>query len=63
MKIENLCINCMREKSSPEGRCEHCGFDPAGTSVPHHHLAPFVILAGKYLVGRAIGEGGFDRLF
>ena len=59
MKIENLCINCMREKSSPEGRCEHCGFDPAGTSVPHHHLAPFVILAGKYLVGRAIGEGGF----
>lgn len=59
MKIENLCINCMREKSSPEGRCQYCGFDPAGASVPHHHLAPFVILAGKYLVGRAIGEGGF----
>ena len=59
MKIENLCINCMKEKASAEGRCEHCGFDPAQASVPPHHLAPFVILAGKYLVGRAIGEGGF----
>lgn len=59
MKIENLCINCMREKASAEGTCEHCGFDPATASIPPHHLAPFVILAGKYLVGKAIGEGGF----
>ena len=29
MKIENLCINCMKEKASPEGKCEHCGYDPA----------------------------------
>ncbi|MDO4337674.1 MAG: serine/threonine-protein kinase [Eubacteriales bacterium] len=59
MKIENLCIKCMKEKSSPEAVCEHCGFDPAAASVPPHHLPPFVILAGKYLVGTAIGEGGF----
>ncbi len=59
MKIENLCINCMKEKSSPEGRCGHCGYDPAEDHIPPHHLAPFVILEGKYLVGKAIGEGGF----
>lgn len=59
MKIENLCINCMKEKASPEGRCEHCGYDPAEDTIPPHHLAPFVILEGKYLVGKAIGEGGF----
>lgn len=59
MKIENLCINCMKEKASPEGRCEHCGFDPETANIPPHHLAPFVILEGKYLVGKAIGEGGF----
>lgn len=59
MKIENLCINCMVEKASPGGKCEHCGFDPSTAVIPPHHLAPFVILAGKYLVGKAIGEGGF----
>ena len=59
MKIENLCINCMMEKASPGGKCEHCGFDPSTVVIPPHHLAPFVILEGKYLVGKAIGEGGF----
>lgn len=59
MKIENLCMKCMREKESPEAVCEHCGFDPAEQMVPPHHLQPFSILAGKYLVGNAIGEGGF----
>lgn len=59
MKIENLCINCMKEKASPEGRCEHCGYDPAEDTIPPHHLSPFVILEGKYLVGKSIGEGGF----
>ena len=59
MKIENLCINCMREKANSEGKCEHCGYDPAEDTIPSHHLEPFVILEGKYLVGKAIGEGGF----
>ena len=59
MKIENLCIKCMKEKASPEGRCEHCGYDPAEDTIPPHHLSPFVILEGKYLVGKSIGEGGF----
>lgn len=59
MKIENLCIKCMREKRSPGGVCEHCGFDPSTYQVPVHHMEPFSILAGKYLVGKAIGEGGF----
>ena len=59
MKIENLCIKCMKEKRSPGGVCEHCGFDPSTYQVPVHHMEPFSILAGKYLVGKAIGEGGF----
>lgn len=59
MKFENLCVRCMKEKSSPNAVCEHCGFDASKTSVPPHHLEPCTILAGKYLVGMAIGEGGF----
>lgn len=59
MKFENLCIKCMKEKSAPNAICEHCGFDASKVSVPPHHLEPCTILTGKYLVGMAIGEGGF----
>ena len=59
MKIENICINCMKEKASHGTKCEYCGFDLTTAVIPAHHLKPFSILAGKYLVGRAIGEGGF----
>ena len=59
MKIENLCINCMRERRNPDGVCEFCGFDVRTFELPRHHMRPFTILAGKYLIGKAIGEGGF----
>ena len=51
MKIENLCIKCMREKRNANSVCEHCGFDSSKYQVPIHHMEPFSILAGKYLVG------------
>ena len=59
MKIENLCINCMREMKEPGGICEFCGFNVETFELPRHHMRPFTILAGKYLIGKAIGEGGF----
>ena len=59
MKVENLCIICMREMKSQTGVCEHCGFDERKYDFPQHHMRPFTILAGKYLIGKAIGEGGF----
>ena len=59
MKIENLCINCMKEKNSNSAICPFCGFDPEEAEIPPYHLQPFSILAGKYLLGTAIGEGGF----
>ena len=57
MKVENLCINCMREMKSQTGVCEHCGFDERKYDFPQHHMRPFTILAGKYLIGKAIGDG------
>ena len=59
MKIENLCIHCMKEKNSNSAICPFCGFDPEEAEIPPYHLQPFSILAGKYLLGTAIGEGGF----
>ncbi len=59
MKIENLCINCMREMETAGGTCEFCGFHTDEYKVPRHHMRPFTVLAGKYVIGKAIGEGGF----
>ena len=54
----NLCFNCMKEKKEP-GPCPHCGFDPEAYEAEPHHLPLGTILAGKYLVGRVLGEGGY----
>lgn len=59
MKIENLCIHCMKEKHSADEICPFCGSDPKSADISPYHLQPFSILAGKYLLGMAIGEGGF----
>lgn len=59
MKIENLCIHCMKEKHSADEICPFCGSDPKSADIPPYHLQPFSILAGKYLLGMAIGQGGF----
>lgn len=59
MKIENLCIHCMKEKHSADEICPFCESDPKSADIPPYHLQPFSILAGKYLLGMAIGEGGF----
>lgn len=57
MKIENLCINCMREMKEPGGICGFCEFNVETFELPRHHMRPFTILAGKYLIGKAIGDG------
>ena len=54
----NICFNCMEEKLQP-GRCPHCGFDESTYETAPHHLPPGTILYGKYMIGRALGEGGF----
>ena len=38
--------------------CERCGWS-AGQNNESHQLPVGTILAGKYLVGRALGQGGF----
>ena len=57
--MQNYCMNCMKELGgSPV--CSNCGYDNGkpGAHEPYH-LAPGTVLAGKYLVGNALGEGGF----
>ena len=56
---QSYCMKCMRKlDGSPV--CSRCGYD--NSKPPHaepYHIAPGTILAGKYLIGNVIGEGGF----
>ena len=60
MDINKLCPYCMTEVDK-EGNttCPHCGCDFSKVFEVRHQLKPYTILAGKYLVGGVLGEGGF----
>lgn len=54
--MNNYCYNCMHKCN--EDICEKCkSLDIESTSP--HHLKPGTILNNRYLVGKALGEGGF----
>ncbi len=48
------------EDKGPVPACPYCGYEErsSGPASPHH-LPPGTILQGKYLLGRALGQGGF----
>ena len=55
----DYCIYCMAELSDRAAKfCPVCGKSLA-YDCPSHHLMPGTLLSRKYLVGVAIGEGGF----
>lgn len=54
----NICLNCMEEKGSAV-ICPHCKMVEGSTLESNLHLQPGTILQGKYLIGRALGQGGF----
>lgn len=53
------CMSCMKELDRPEGVCPHCGYSNANCKNAAHQLPCGSILAGAYLIGRALGQGGF----
>ena len=62
----HLCPSCMKtlgkgtETNSP---CPYCGFVPGTKRGGSRALEPFTILAGRYLLGNAIGAGGFGIIY
>ena len=51
------CLGCMEDfRGYP---CPKCGYDPEKTKNAEYALMPGTILAGKYLVGKVLGQGGF----
>lgn len=53
------CLGCMQEINTDDIKCPHCGFDPNAYKVNPRCLRLGTKLAGKYIIGRVIGEGGF----
>lgn len=52
------CYNCMKELKRESKYCPYCGKESSASNPPHQ-LAAGTMLNGKYLIGNAIGEGGF----
>ena len=51
------CFGCMEDfRGYP---CPKCGYDPGKDKRMEYALPPETILAGKYLVGKVLGQGGF----
>lgn len=56
--LNHLCLGCMRYLDHPDEPCPACGWH-SQLQNQHHQLAAGSFLAGKYLIGRTLGEGGF----
>ena len=52
------CFNCFAPLAGG-AVCPECGYDNASYRPQPHHLRPGTILRGHYVVGRALGQGGF----
>ncbi len=59
MENQVYCIHCINKISADVSICPLCGQKVNTYMAQPHHLLPFTILNGKYLIGRVLGEGGF----
>lgn len=50
---------CMEELAEDIKTCPHCGFNEEETPALPHQLPYGSVLNGTYMVGKALGEGGF----
>jgi len=54
----NRCYGCM-EETRKEAKCPHCGWEEGPAPESLVHLLPGTVLQEKYLIGKALGQGGF----
>lgn len=59
IELDKLCLHCMGLRNQVNERCPYCGADPAENVNAPNQLECGSILAGTYLVGCVLGQGGF----
>lgn len=58
LDLQHFCLGCMTDLDQPDAPCPFCGWGKESENDPDH-LAPGSLLAGKYMTGRSLGQGGF----
>lgn len=58
-QAKSHCMGCMQKLPKGVHICPACQFDNAAGKNQPHQLPLYTILSGKYLVGCALGQGGF----
>lgn len=58
MDLQTICMGCMEDKGTAV-KCPACGFSEAAAPDSPYYLQPRTLLQNKYLIGRALGQGGF----
>ncbi len=58
MNFGSLCLACF-QNTGGLNPCPHCGADAAHIQTSFQHLTPGTILNNNYLIGKALGQGGF----
>ena len=56
--MATYCYNCMNPVEEGTTLCPHCK-QPVYVDASSHHLNPGTVLHGRYIVGKALGQGGF----
>lgn len=59
MNYNNLCYRCFSEKPIAEKPCPKCGYKHTPNTVSSNCLLPGTLLKNRYIVGVALGVGGF----
>ncbi len=58
MNLNGVCLSCF-QNTGGLNPCPHCGADAAHIQASPQHLVPGTILNRNYLIGKALGQGGF----
>lgn len=57
---QRLCMGCMAHYEDYDTICPYCGYNMDTPPEEPYHLLPGTVIGGKYIVGKAIGYGGFS---
>ena len=59
LDVNHLCPGCISRWEDTGRPCPRCGFSWETAPAGGRELPIFTILAGRYLLGKRIGVGGF----